>query len=52
MTRAVDTARIVERVPLRRLGAAEEVAALIAYLMSDAAAYVTRQVIAIDGGLT
>ncbi len=52
MTRNVDTARIVERVPLRRLGTAEEVAGLIAYLLSDAAAYITRQVIAIDGGLT
>ncbi len=52
MTRDADPARIVERVPLRRLGAAEEVASLIAYLMSDVAAYITRQVIAIDGGLT
>ena len=29
-----------------------EVAALVAYLMSDLAAYVTRQVISIDGGLS
>jgi 3-oxoacyl-[acyl-carrier protein] reductase len=44
--------RIVELIPVRRLGRPEEVAALVGYLMSDHAAYVTRQVIAIDGGLS
>jgi 3-oxoacyl-[acyl-carrier protein] reductase len=39
-------------IPARRLGAPEEVAGLVAYLMSDVAAYVTRQVISIDGGMT
>ena len=38
-------------VPLRRMGQPEEVAGLVSYLMSDAAAYVTRQVISINGGL-
>jgi 3-oxoacyl-[acyl-carrier protein] reductase len=38
-------------IPMRRLGKPDEVAALVAYLFSDSAAYVTRQVIAIDGGL-
>jgi 3-oxoacyl-[acyl-carrier protein] reductase len=38
-------------IPMRRLGKPEEVAALVAYLFSDLAAYVTRQVITIDGGL-
>jgi 3-oxoacyl-[acyl-carrier protein] reductase len=38
-------------IPMRRLGKPEEVAALVAYLLSDLAAYVTRQVITIDGGL-
>ncbi len=52
MTSSVDTERIVESVPVRRLGKPEEVAALVAYLLSDVAAYVTRQVIAIDGGLS
>jgi 3-oxoacyl-[acyl-carrier protein] reductase len=52
MTEGVDSERIVQTVPVRRLGKAEEVAGLIAYLMSDVAAYVTRQVIAIDGGLS
>jgi len=38
-------------IPMRRLGKPDEVAALVAYLFSDLAAYVTRQVITIDGGL-
>ena len=38
-------------VPLRRMGQPEEVAGLVSYSMSDAAAYVTRQVISINGGL-
>jgi 3-oxoacyl-[acyl-carrier protein] reductase len=38
-------------VPLRRMGQPEEVAGLVSYLMSDVAAYVTRQVISINGGL-
>lgn len=47
-----DKERILDLIPVRRLGTPEEVAALVAYLMSDLAAYVTRQVISIDGGLT
>jgi 3-oxoacyl-[acyl-carrier protein] reductase len=43
---------ILKLVPTRRLGKPEEVAELVAYLFSDLAAYVTRQVICIDGGLT
>jgi 3-oxoacyl-[acyl-carrier protein] reductase len=49
---AEDTESILETIPVRRLGTTEEVAALVAYLMSDLAAYVTRQVISIDGGLS
>ncbi len=47
-----DKERILELIPVRRLGTTAEVAALVAYLMSDLAAYVTRQVISIDGGLS
>jgi 3-oxoacyl-[acyl-carrier protein] reductase len=49
---AEDKERILEMIPVRRLGTPDEVAALVAYLMSDLAAYVTRQVISIDGGLS
>ncbi len=38
-------------IPAQRLGAPEEVAALVAFLASDEAAYITRQVISINGGL-
>ena len=38
-------------IPLQRMGQAEEVAGLVSYLMSDIAAYVTRQVISINGGM-
>jgi 3-oxoacyl-[acyl-carrier protein] reductase len=38
-------------IPLKRLGRAEEVAALAAFLASDAAAYITGEVIRIDGGM-
>lgn len=38
-------------IPLRRFGKAEEVAGLVNYLFSDAAGYITRQVISINGGM-
>jgi len=44
--------KILKLVPARRIGKPEEVAGLVAYLFSDLAAYLTRQVICIDGGLT
>ena len=40
------------RIPMGRYGKAGEVSALIAFLASDAAAYITGQNIRIDGGLT
>lgn len=42
---------ILRSIPCRRIGKAEEVAGLVHYLMSDEAAYITRQVISINGGL-
>jgi len=42
----------VSYVPLRRIGQAEDVAGVILFLCSDAARYVTGQVLLVDGGLT
>lgn len=41
-----------ERIALKRLGKAEDVAAAVAFLASDDAAYITGQVLGVDGGIS
>ena len=43
--------RIMEKIPLGRMGQAKEVAAAVAFLISDDAAYITGQTLQINGGL-
>ena len=42
---------IIKQIPARRIGEADEVAALAEFLLSQNAAYITRQVIGVNGGL-
>jgi NAD(P)-dependent dehydrogenase (short-subunit alcohol dehydrogenase family) len=43
-------ARIMMRTPMKRLGEPWEVADVVAYLASDAASYVTGEIVVVDGG--
>ncbi len=43
---------MIQRVPLKRFGTAEEMAGAVAYLASPQAAYITGQTLLLDGGLT
>lgn len=51
MGEAFDAALIDRLVPMKRAGRAEEVAALVAFLASDDAAYISGQVISINGAM-
>ena len=51
MTKDLDEAELKKLIPLGRFGKPEEVAALTSFLASDDAAYITGQVISINGGL-
>ena len=51
MTNDIPVDVIKEIIPMKRIGSAKEVASAINYLLSDDAAYITGQVISVNGGL-
>ena len=52
ITEAEVLARVASDIPMGRLGTPAEVAAMVSFLASPVAAYVTGQAIAVDGGLS
>ena len=51
MVEGLDEEALKKTIPLGRFGKPEEVAALVTFLVSPAAAYITGEVISINGGL-
>ena len=51
MTKDIDHQYIKEMIPLRRKGKPEEVSSVVGFLFSEGAAYITRQVISVNGGM-
>jgi 3-oxoacyl-[acyl-carrier protein] reductase len=50
MTADVDPKKVLPMIPINRLGKVEEVAGVVRFLCSDAASYITGQVIGVNGG--
>jgi 3-oxoacyl-[acyl-carrier protein] reductase len=51
MTKDLDEKSLVDMIPMKRFGTAEEVAETVAFLCSKSASYITGQVISVNGGL-
>ena len=51
MTDSVELNEALKMIPMQRTGKTEEVSSLVSYLMSESAGYITRQVIAVNGGM-
>jgi 3-oxoacyl-[acyl-carrier protein] reductase len=51
MTKGLPLEDALKGVPMGRMGQPEEVASLVAFLLSDQASYITRQIIGINGGM-
>ena len=51
MLNGIDMDVETKKIPMKRAGKVDEIASLAAYLLSEDASYITRQVIGVDGGL-
>lgn len=51
MLEGVPLDEVLKAIPMRRVGRPEEVAAVVSFLCSDEASYITRQVISVNGGM-
>ncbi len=51
MLDGVPLEQALKTVPMNRVGQPAEVASVVSFLMSDAASYITRQVIGVNGGM-
>ena len=51
MTEDLPKDRVLDMIPMKRFGTAEEVANVIGFLVSDKGSYITGQVISVNGGL-
>ena len=54
MTKSIEPEAVEEvkrAIPMRRFGRPEEIASLVSHLLSDGAAYLTREVISVNGGM-
>ncbi len=51
MTAEVPREAVLDRIPMRRFGTPEEVAAVVGFLVSERASYVTSQVLSVNGGM-
>jgi NAD(P)-dependent dehydrogenase (short-subunit alcohol dehydrogenase family) len=50
LTSEAAKSRIMSRTPMKRLGQPAEIADTVAYLASDAASYITGEIVVVDGG--
>jgi 3-oxoacyl-[acyl-carrier protein] reductase len=51
MTQDVPKEKVLEMIPMQRFGTPQEIAAVVRFLCSERASYITGQVIGVNGGI-